>query len=506
MLRMRIKTAAMLWVLCAWALAAAAAVTPAQIEAIVQKYADADRFSGAVLVAKGDEVLFKKGYGLANRSWNIANAPDTSVLVGSVSKQFASMLILQLAQEGKLDLQAPISTYLPDFPKDKGEIITVHHLLSHSSGLPHYAGFSKIGVNIWSYGSRHVEVAEYVDLIGKLRLEFQPGEKYSYSSMGYIVLGLIVEKVGGQSFSQAMTERIAKPLGLRGTGFHYADRITPKLAQGYMYDWAKKPDGSVRIGYANEPYRDQSNKYCTGGVHSTVEDLHRWALALVNHKLLSKKYTDLMFTPHADNYGYGWRIDKGAWDLGPEVEVISHGGSLSGYKASIAIINRGEYILAALGNSSRSWSAPLVESVARVLHGQEPAPYDVAGTRVTIAMAHEGVAAGKTLFAKLKSSGFKGYHNNAFGYWANIEEMLDHDQPKIALALAELALGEHPQSPQLNYYAAHAYHANGEKEQAIAHLARGLEIAEKAEDGGVSPGMLRQARETLKKWRGESQP
>jgi len=501
MLRNRIIAGALLWLLGSWA--ALAGVTTAELDALVQKHVDAGRFSGAVLAAKGDEVLLQKGYGLADRAWNIPNQPDTSILVGSVSKQFAAVLALQLVHEGKLDLHAPISAYLPDFPKDKGDIITVHHLLCHSSGLPHYAGFSRIGVNIWEYGSRHVPVADYVDLIGKLHLEFQPGEKHSYSSMGYIVLGYIIEKVSGRSFTDVMAERIAKPLKLTGTGFHYADRITPRLARGYMLDWQDGPQG-LRMAYSNEPYRDQSNKYCTGGVHSTVADMHRWALGLVNHRLLPKALTDKMFTPQADNYGYGWSIDKDIWDLGPDTEVISHGGSLSGYKASVAIINRGEYILAALGNSSRSWSSRVVENLARLLHGKTLAPHDVAGTRVAIAMAEEGVPAGKALFQKLKAAKFGGYNNLAYGYWANVQGMLERDRPDIAQPLAEVALTEHPGSPELHYFAAQAYKANGDAKQAIALLTKGLELAETAEGVDIPPATLEMARVTLKKWKEET--
>ena len=460
------------------------------IERLVSGFAEEHRFSGSVLVARGDEVLYEGGFGEAERSFHVPNGPDTVFLVGSVSKQFTSMLILQMVQEGKIELDAPVGRYLPDFPEDKGQVITIHQLLCHISGLPHYAGFARLDVDLGDYMRLERPISDYVELIGKLELESEPGTNHAYSSMGYIVLGLVAEKVSGKTFSQLIQQRIAGPLGVHDLGFAYNDRLVERLARGYVYGIQELDDGSIELAYVPEPYRDQSNKYCTGGVHASVRALFTWARALFTDKLLSEKYRDLMFTRQAENYGYGWSIRSGD-DLGldEEIEVIGHGGSLSGYKASIMMLERGKYTIISLGNSSTSRSASVTEGIARLLYGVEPDPANILGTAVAWRMAQDGVEVGRTFFARQEARGFPDYLNNDFAFAVYAENFAgEYDRPELAQAMIDLGLAAHPDSAMLYLALAELKNGLGKPDAARAAAEKTLALVEEAGEDPVNAG------------------
>lgn len=482
----------------------AAAADSTAIARLAAEYAAEQRFSGSLLVAHEDEVIFEGGFGEADRAWHVPNRPDTLFLVGSVSKQFTSMLVLQLVAEGEMALDDPLSKYLPEYPEDKAGL-TIHQLLCHSSGLPHYGGIARSGVDLGDYLRLERPVSEYVELIGGLELEFEPGTEYSYSSMGYIVLAHVAELVTGKSYGRLIEERIARPLGITDLGFAYNDELVERLAHGYVYEIERRDDGGLELGYVPEPYRDQSNKYSTGGVHASVRALFRWARAVVSDELLAPEYRERMLTPQIENYGYGWRIDPGSGiGLPDEVEVISHGGSLSGYRASIRILDRGRYTLIALGNSSTSLSASLTEGVARLLWGEEPGPANILGTAVAWRMVRDGEEVAESFFRRQKEAGYPGYFNNDFAFYAYTETFAELGRPDYGSKLAALGLEAHPDSPMLHLGAALTHRAAGEPAAASAAAEEALRlIAEGADDAGfVEEG----ARELLAELEAEELP
>jgi CubicO group peptidase (beta-lactamase class C family) len=167
-----------------------------QLDELINLYTEYGQFNGSVLVAEKSEILFKMGFGLANMEWNIPNQADTKHRLGSITKQFTSMLIMQLVEQGKLKLDVPISTYLPDYPKSNGDIITIHHLLTHTSGTPNYTSFP----GFFRDSSRDPYAPEdFVSVFADSTLQFKPGEKFAYSNSGYFLLGVIIEKVTGKS-------------------------------------------------------------------------------------------------------------------------------------------------------------------------------------------------------------------------------------------------------------------------------------------------------------------
>ena len=482
---------------------ALAAEDTTAIANLIARFQAEQRFTGTVLVGRGDDVIYEGGFGEADRAWHVPNRPDTVFLVGSISKQFTSMLILQLAAEGKLGLEDPLAKHLPDYPEDKAGI-TLHQLLCHASGLPHYAGFEQIDVDLGDYLRLDRPVSTYVELIGKLKLQTPPGTEHSYSSMGYIVLAHVAELVSGKSYGRLIEERIARPIGVSDLGFAYNDQLVERLAHGYVYEIRRRDDGELGLDYAPEPYRDQSNKYSTGGVHASARALFRWARAIVGDQLLDPALRERMFTPHAANYGYGWRIDSGEnLGLPEEVEVIAHGGSLSGYRASIVLLDRGRYTLIALGNSDASRSGAVTTSIAQLLHGKDPDPVNILGTAVAWRMVRDGQDVAAAFFRKQKAAGFPDYLNNDFAFYNYSDELAQLGRADLGLSLAELGLESHPDSAMLHLALAVSRHSLGETGAARAAARKALALLTE----NTAPGFVEEeVRELLEELEGEGRP
>src|SRR6185295_7497802 len=296
----------------------------AKIDELMKAYNSYQQFNGAVLVAENGKVIFKKGYGMANMEWKIPVEPDTKFRLGSITKQFTSMLSQQLVQEGKIKLDGKLTDYLPDYRKDTGDRITIHQLLNHTSGIPSYTGlpnfFQDISRNPYS-------VSDFVKKYASGDLEFEPGTKFNYNNSGYFLLGAIVEKVTGKPYEQALKERIFDPVGMKNTGYDHYDTILAKRAAGYE----KRPGGFI-----NAPYLDMSLPYAAGSLYSTVEDLYLWDQALYTDKLLSPQLKELMIKPGMSNYAYGWVVRKAPLGAGDEqMTIIEHGGGINGFNTLI---------------------------------------------------------------------------------------------------------------------------------------------------------------------------
>ncbi|MDC1162120.1 serine hydrolase [Tenacibaculum sp.] len=298
-------------------------------------------FSGVVLVAKGDKVIFEEGYGEADRTKKQLNTIESKFGIGSITKQFTAMLIMQLVEKGTIKLTDTIGDYLPYLSKKKGNNITIHQLLSHTSGLPHYDGLQKIGVNLKEFARTSYTPEALAKLIDKTILLSKPGTRFTYSSLGYDLLGVILEEVSRMSFSELLNNLIIIPLGLKNTGFGTNEFVKSKIVKGYRYKevygldwWTSEHGGKI----TEAAFRDQSTAYSAGGMHSTVRDLFIWSKAIKSNKLLSSKFTKIMMTPHKKGYCYGWVRN---WDdiieKNINVRLHGHGGALAGNSAYIAL-------------------------------------------------------------------------------------------------------------------------------------------------------------------------
>jgi len=283
----------------------------------------------------------------------IPNSTTTIFQLGSLTKQFTAMLLMQLVEKGLIELNQTVSHYLPDYPSDKGQKITIHHLLSHSSGIPDYTPLDTFYE--WMTTS-HIP-SQFIDNFSSLDLEFEPGSEFRYSNSGYYLLGVIIEKVTGNPVQQVLKEFITEPLGMNNTGL--ADFKIPmdNMATGY-----EKLKGELKIARQV----DCTLSFTAGGMYSTIDDLYIWDQALYTNSLLSKKYRDIMFRPNLSIYAYGWgvaRRNKGSKkDL-----IISHGGGTFGYISSIVRLVKHRQTVILLSNIEDTDLQTITSSIIKIL-------------------------------------------------------------------------------------------------------------------------------------------
>jgi CubicO group peptidase (beta-lactamase class C family) len=263
------------------------------IDKYVQAKTDFFNFSGAVLVARNDSILLQKGYGLADREWNIANTADTKFRIASNTKQFTAVAILQLADQGKLSLDDKLSKYFSGFPY--GDTVTIHMLLTHSSGIQDYYELDQFRNVQPLYMSKDSMVA----LMKRQLFDFLPGKDIGYSNTGYFLLGLIIEKCSGNSYENYLNEHIFKIAGMVNSGIDRYDTILRYRAKGYL----ASSNGIVNA--FDENYRP-GTLFAVGSIYSTVEDLYTFERAFDGNSILNESSKKKMFT----QYGYAIAQEK----------------------------------------------------------------------------------------------------------------------------------------------------------------------------------------------------
>ena len=317
----------------ALALASAPALAQdvARMDQIVRASADAGDFSGAVLVARDGEILLDRGYGLANREWNAPNDGDTRFRLASVSKQFTAVAVVLLAERGLVDLDAPVKTYLADAPP-AWDPVTVRHLLNHTSGVPNFTGFS-------DYAASRTRPTTPTELIARFRdrpLDFQPGERWSYSNSGYVLLTAIIEAVGGQPYARFVQENLFQPLGMADSGYDDRAAVLPRRAAGY----SRGPGGVV-----NAEYLDMSIPQGAGGLYSTTRDLLKWEQGLFGGRLLKPESLAELTRPGLNDYALGLRVVETDGDT-----VVSHNGGIEGFNTYLGYETTDKLTVVVLGN------------------------------------------------------------------------------------------------------------------------------------------------------------
>jgi CubicO group peptidase (beta-lactamase class C family) len=347
-------------------------MTPAELSREIETYLDqlvaADRFSGTILLAKDGVPFFKKAYGLASKGYNVPNRLDTKFNLGSMNKMFTSVAIAQLAEQGKLAYTDTIGKLLPDYPnKDVAAKVTVHHLLTHTSGIGNYFNSKFMEAS----KDRFRTINDYFPLFVNDPLQFEPGARWQYSNAGFMVLGAIVEKVSGQNYFDYVREHIYKPAGMTDTDAYEMDSDTPNMATGYtlMTPTGPSPDGKRRTNLFLHSFKGGP----AGGGFSTVEDLFRFATALTGHKLLSQKYTDIITTgkvksggDEGSQYAYGFEDAR----LNGQRE-IGHGGGFPGINSELRIFPDLGYTVAVMANYDPPTASRVAERVGKLLTGGE---------------------------------------------------------------------------------------------------------------------------------------
>lgn len=315
-----------------------------------------DKFSGTILIAREGQMIFCKGYGMANLELDVACTPKTKFRLGSITKQFTAMAIVILQEQGKLSVADHVKKYMPDAPKAWNEI-TIHHLLTHTSGIPNCTSFPGFLKSL----PIRVTLAELIATFKDKPLEFTPGAKFNYSNSGYIVLGQIIESVSGKSYASFLKEAIFDPLQMNDSGYDNAAQVLKHRASGYTRLLGLVP--------ANALYIDMSIPHAAGALYSTVEDLFKWDRALDSGKLVSKKSYEAMLRPFKDGYGYGWAINRKFGQ--PRYE---HGGGIPGFVTIIERFPTEKLLVVALSNLESSRIEKIGDDLAAIALGQ---PYVV---------------------------------------------------------------------------------------------------------------------------------
>jgi len=362
-----------------------------KIDDIISLYADYERFNGSVLVAHEGEVIYKKGFGFATMEWDIPNQIDTKFQIASMTKSFTALLVLQLVAEGKLELNTPITTYLPDYPKTNGDQITIHHLLTHSSGL----------ANDPSDDKTYNQPRDMVNQFASAPLKFKPGERFEYSNSGYTLLGYIIATVTQKSYEDVLKEKIFTPLNMKNSGFYRHRPVIKNMASGHYKNFGE---------YYNSDDTDETSSYAAGAIYSTIEDLFLWDQALKTEILLPEKYMNLMFEKHIvvpsydGHYGYGWEfINKPIGNTENTVGTIGHSGSIGGFRSLYTKIPDSKTAIIFLNNTNHASLTSMTTAITGILHDESyDFPRKPAAKFMTDVIVKEGIEKGIQFYTKHK--------------------------------------------------------------------------------------------------------
>lgn len=345
-----------------------------RLDSLVLAEHQLDKFHGTIQINKGDSILYKKAIGIADRSWDIPMGSDTRFDIASLNKSFIAALVLLAVEEERFSLDSKMSDLLEQFDYS-GQFdpeITLHQMLSHTSGLPDYEAVNDSLSNngFKAFKRLHFSNGNYVDFISQLPTKGQAGKQFYYSNFAYHLLAIILESSYKESFANLLQTKICQPLGLASTYSTVSnEELQPKLAKAYSYDEQR------------QVWRSNNFIDLTLGrrIFSTVADLNVWAQAMDSDLILSQESIKLMQTNHLSqinpeiSYGYGWAVFDGRGEykmgnLGIDLPYIIHGGATEGYKSMLVNINKGEYIISFLSNvGNRTNEMQLAQKITNIL-------------------------------------------------------------------------------------------------------------------------------------------
>jgi CubicO group peptidase (beta-lactamase class C family) len=338
----------------------------ADFRAVAEEESAAGRFSGAVLIGRGQERIFAEAYGFADREQGIPNRLSTRFRHGSISKMFTGVAVGQLIQGGQVDPAAPVGTYLSDYPnRDVATKVSIHHLLTHTGGTGDM--FSP------EYFERREQVrtiADYLALYDRRGPRFEPGTRYEYSNYGFILLGAVIEKVSRQDYDDYLDQHVFAPAGMIRTGALPEESAVPDLAVGYTTytheHGYNAEDGHERPNTDTLLYRGTP----AGGGYTTVEDLWRFATALIGNRLLDAHHTALVTTAQGNA---GWEGRHAAYGFFQNmvfgrIFTYGHKGGAPGMSGDLGIWPESGHVVAILANMD----PPIADEVAGFIYCRLP--------------------------------------------------------------------------------------------------------------------------------------
>ncbi|HUC82807.1 MAG TPA: serine hydrolase [Flavisolibacter sp.] len=434
---------------------------PQKFDSLFHHYYHKGLFEGTVLIADATGIVYQNAFGFANHDHKILNSSNTVFGIGSMSKPFTAMLVLQLVQERKLEFDAPIIQYLPEYRKDIGNKVTIRHLLTHTSGIPSYTALP----NVWEDSLQLNYTPLYiVKNFGSKDLEFEPGTKYKYGNTGYFILAVIIERVTGKHLSEVLSEKIFTPLKMFNSGIN-DNKIPVK----------NKASGYYRLGsqYINEPYIYNPNTYGASGVHSTTTDLFLWDRALYTQQLLSKENMQLYTSPHYKvekdyAYGFGWEFTRIGLTKSDTIETMEHSGAIRGFRANMFRIPLEKKCIILLSNSANQSAYELFENSMHLFRGRQwSEPKKLLSDTIFNIIKENSVEQAVQLYKKLKATDSTKYDYSSYALELLGERLLMLSMYSEAAAIFQLAVSEYPSYTHGYLYMGRAYEKCGKIKEAI---------------------------------------
>ncbi len=330
------------------------------VDSLLSTHFRVDAPGCVVLIAKKGQVIYKKAFGSADLELNVAIRPDMIFRLGSITKQYTAVAILQLVEEGKISLQDSIQTFIKSFPS-KGHTITVENLLTHTSGIIDY---QKLDVHIPFSWRIDFPPKQIVDSLARHPLEFSPGTQFSYSNSNFFLLGYIIQIVSGMSYPEYMRRNIFAPIGLVNTYYDDANEIIPNRVRGYLMNDSGK--------YQNAEYVATSQAYSAGALMSNAEELFNWHQALYSGKLIKLGTLEKALTPFklsdstVTKYGYGWYINPT-----DGIKSIEHAGMIDGFRSNEIYLPDENIFIATLFNCENDQNLLLANTIAALAVGKQ---------------------------------------------------------------------------------------------------------------------------------------
>ncbi|WP_299157755.1 serine hydrolase [uncultured Tenacibaculum sp.] len=453
------KTKIIFGILCILTIYVKAQTLNEKIEKVMQKHVDLDQFSGTVLLAKDGEVLYQKAFGEANKSYKVKNTLDTKFNIASMGKMFTGVSIMQLEERGRLNINDPVITHLKDFPL--GNKITIYHLLSHTSGVGSYMR----DLNYRSDRHRYKEIDDLLPIIYQQKLQFKtPGEKFSYSNSGMIILGAIIEKITKQSYSNYISKNILEPTKMYDTAMKFGDEVVENRALGYMK--------SISGKYHNNSF-NSSSPYPDGGILSTVGDMLKFDQALYGSTLINEASKKKMFTALKVTYGLTFQVEDRQNN-----KVVGHSGGMPGFSSYFSRYLNDKYTIIALSNYDMI-SRNIVHYIEGILYNKE---YPLPKERLRF-FIYKNKAKIKTLNT----------FNDVISYIKKNKYSLGHPQrlntiayefmkeKEIVFAIKLFKMNVHLFSEDANVYDSlgEAYEKNKQYDLALENYKKAVEVAKK---------------------------
>ncbi len=436
----------------------------ARIHDVLQDYYEHARFQGSALVAANGVVIYREGFGPANAELSIPNTPETRHRIASLGKSFTAAIVLQLVQEGRLDLDTAIANYLPAYRRDLADRVTLHHLLSHTSGV-------RSEPQDW-IDNRYRRAYTLDDLVGLANvagLQFPPGTRYRYSNNAYNLLAAIIERETGMSFDRVLHERILDPLGMHDTGLVGRDAVSADCASGYnQLMW-----GEVE----SAPDTDESYAVGAGGMYSTVDDLYRWDQALYGDTVLSEARRTRMFTPGLGDAGYGWGIGTYTGSDDSRNTLVYGYGATAGAASVIFRLIKDRHLIVLLGNIRQIPQSELATNVANALMGVPVTPMTPPLEPLYEVLVSQGVEAAVARYAGSPDLPTE-RSVNQLGY-----QLMGRGRLETAIRVFQFNVAAYPQAWNTYDSLAEGYMNAGDHQNAVEFYLRSLQLNPRNSNG-----------------------